>query len=257
MTSASRVLLLHGFTQSAGSWPPVIVDRLRRDGHDVEALDAPGHGEQSHVRTDLAGAAATVAHHARPRASLVGYSMGGRVALHVAVHSPDVVDRVVLIGATAGIEDPAERAARRAADEELAASIERDGVDAFLERWLQNPLFATLPSDAAALDSRRGNTVAGLAASLRSMGTGTQEPLWASLPHVHHPALFLVGALDEKFAAIAERMAAAWGGPAELSIVPNAGHAVHLERPDEVAARIATFLGGRHAATSAAASTTP
>lgn len=250
---ASRVVLVHGFTQTAASWPRPIVDRLERDGHDVIAVDAPGHGRASAVRADLiAGAASLAELAAHGPAHYVGYSMGGRLALHVAVHHPDAVDRVVLIGATAGIDDADERRARVRADEELAASIERDGVDAFLRRWLANPLFATLPADAAALDTRRANTPAGLAASLRLMGTGTQSPLWADLPSVGAPALFLAGQLDAKFTALAERMAGAWGGPAVVEVVPGAGHAVHLERPDDVATRIARFL---HASTSATAST--
>lgn len=250
--SPSRVVLVHGFTQTASSWPPQIVAALEADGHEVIAVDAPGHGSETATRADLVEGARLLAQHGP--AHYVGYSMGGRLALHVAVHHRDAVRRLVLVGATAGIEDDDERAARRAADEELAASIERDGVDAFLERWLANPLFATLPPDAAALESRRANTAQGLAASLRLMGTGTQVPLWEALPLLQHDVLFLVGEVDEKFTALAHRMAGAWGGHALVDVVATAGHAVHLERPDDVAVRIATFL---HDTTSASASTTP
>ena len=204
------------------------------------------------VRADLVEGARLLSSHGP--ADYVGYSMGGRLALHVAVHHPEAVRRLVLIGATPGIEDGVERAQRRASDEELAQAIERDGVDAFLARWLANPLFATLPPEAAALDSRRGNTVAGLAASLRLMGTGAQDPLWDHLPDLRCDALLLAGEADEKFTAIAHRMAAQWGGRAKVEIVEGAGHAVHLERPDDVAARIATFL---HPNTSAADNATP
>lgn len=252
MALRRRVVLVHGFTQSAASWPREIVARLRHDGHDVVAVDAPGHGEQSHVRANLAQGADMLAAHGP--GSFVGYSMGGRLALHVAVRRPDRVGKLVLIGATAGIESEEERAARREADEDLARFLEREGLEAFLDRWLRNPLFATLPPEAAAIESRLGNTVEGLAASLRLMGTGTQQPLWDALPRIQNEVLFLVGERDEKFTALAERMAAVWGGPARVDVVPGAGHAVHLERPEDCAERIAAFL---HAATRATASTAP
>ena len=253
MPASDRVVLIHGFTQSSGSWPAPIVDRLRDDGHEVVAIDAPGHGTRSDVHLDLVESARLVAAEHGP-ADVVGYSMGGRLALHVAVHHPESVRRLVLIGATAGLESEDERAARRDADEELAQFLEREGLDAFLERWLRNPLFATLPADAASMESRRVNTVDGLAASLRLMGTGAQASLWDALPRLRHDALVLAGERDEKFTAIAHRMASLWGGHARVEIVGGAGHAVHLERPDDVAERISRFL---HAATSAAESTTP
>lgn len=244
-------MLLHGFTQTKDSWPDEIVRTLRAT-HDVHAVDCPGHGRAAAIRADLRVAAQTFS--TMGPASFVGYSMGGRIALHIAVHHPAAVDRLVLIGATAGIERDDERAARRVADEELASSIERDGVEAFLERWLANPLFATLPSSAARLGDRLQNTAAGLASSLRLTGTGTQEPLWDALGAVRAPVLFVTGGLDEKFTALAERMASRWGGPAEVAVVPGAGHAVHLERPAEVGMLVGRFL---HEATSEADSTSP
>ena len=114
-------------------------------------------------------------------AAWVGYSMGGRYALHVALRHPGLVRRLVLVSATGGIDDPRDRAARRQADEALAAKVETEGVAAFVAWWLERPLFATLPAEAAAVDSRLGGTAAGLAASLRLAGTGTQQPLWSEL----------------------------------------------------------------------------
>lgn len=244
-------MLVHGFTQTRASWPDPLVESLG-EHFAVHAVDAPGHGTASAVHADLRAAAQTLA--TMGPAHFVGYSMGGRIALHIAVHHPEAVDRLVLIGATAGIEDADERAQRRAADEQLATDIERDGVEPFLERWLGNPLFATLPREAAGIDDRLSNTATGLAASLRLCGTGTQEPLWESLGTIEAPVLFVTGSLDEKFTAIAQRMAAAWGGPATVHVVDGAGHAVHLERPHEVALIVGDFL---HVATSAAESTTP
>ena len=242
-----RAVLIHGFTQTAKSWPNAVVAALTNAAMEVRAVDVPGHGDASAARADLVTAAKELA--TLGPAHFIGYSLGGRLALHVAIHTPDAVDKLVLIGATAGIEDDTERAARRAADEELAQQLERDGVEALLDRWLANPLFATLPRDRASLDDRRRNTAAGLAASLRMMGTGMQRPLWDRLCDVHQPVLFITGALDAKFTALANRMAELWGGQAEVATVGGAGHAVHLERPDEVASLIAAFLG--HATTSA------
>lgn len=254
---ADRVVLLHGFTQTAQSWPRELIDALLATGRSTVAIDAPGHGFNANVRTTAAAEAALLARHNAP-ADWIGYSMGGRLALHVAVHTPHAVDRLVLIGATPGIEDDAERAARRRSDEELADSIERDGVEAFLERWLANPLFATLSRDNAFLDHRLENTAQGLASSLRTMGAGAQESLWDRVGALAMPVLLVTGALDEKFTEIAHRMAAAIGANAVVETVQNAGHAVHLERPLEVAQRIASFLGVLgHASTNATESAAP
>ena len=164
------------------------------------------------------------------RATYIGYSMGGRLCLQLALDDPDVVERLVLVSTTAGIEDPAEQAARRAADDELAASIERDGVDRFLERWVAQPLLAS-PADPDLADRRR-NTAAGLAAALRRAGTGTQEPSWDRLGTLTMPVLLVAGSRDRKFVALAERMAAAIPG-AMLVVVVDAGHTVHRDQPEE------------------------
>ncbi len=176
--SGPRVVLVHGFTQTSASWADIAAE-LAAD-HEVVAVDLPGHGG-SGPALDLWATADELVATGGP-ATYVGYSLGGRVALHAALAHPEAVQRLVLLGATAGIDDAAERAARRAADETLAASIEQHGVDAFLQQWLALPLFAGLPKEAAGLDERRANTVEGLAASLRLAGTGTMDPpLWSRL----------------------------------------------------------------------------
>ena len=220
-----RLVLVHGFTQTGRSWDALAAS-LAGD-HEVVAVDAPGHGGSADARADLVAGAGLLAA-AGGRATYVGYSMGGRLCLHLAVARPDLVERLVLVSATAGIDGAEDRAARRASDEELAATLERDGLDAFLDRWLAQPLFATLAD--AGLDDRRRNTVAGLASSLRLAGTGTQEPLWDRLPSLPMPVLLVAGARDAKFVAAAERMAALVPD-ATLAIVDGAGHTVHLERP--------------------------
>ena len=231
-------MLVHGFTQTGRSWDRVAARLAER--HTVVTVDAPGHGESSGVRADVPAAAALLGAVGGP-ATYVGYSMGGRICLQLAVDQPELVRRLVLVSATAGIDDHAERAARRKADEQLAASIERDGIDGFLDRWLGLPLFATLPRDAAGLDDRRRNTADGLASSLRLAGTGAQEPLWDRLPELPMPVLLVVGALDEKFVAIAQRMTESVPD-ATLAVIEGAGHSVHLERPDAFAGALDGWL---------------
>jgi 2-succinyl-6-hydroxy-2,4-cyclohexadiene-1-carboxylate synthase len=153
------------------------------------------------------------------------------------------------VGASPGIQDAGERAARRAADEALAHELERDGVAVFLDRWLAGPLFATLPAERAGRAERLGNSAAGLAAALRLLGTGAQEPLWARLPELTVPVLLLAGELDRKFAALAGRMAAAVGPRARVALLPGAGHAAHLERPEETGRLVEGFLAEAHAGT--------
>jgi 2-succinyl-6-hydroxy-2,4-cyclohexadiene-1-carboxylate synthase len=249
------VVLVHGFTQTRKSWAPLL-PRLTRRRH-VVAVDAPGHGGSAEHRTDLVEGARLLGERGG-RAAYVGYSMGGRLTLHLALARPDLVERVVLVGATGGLDTEEERAQRRRADEQLAADLERDGLDAFLRRWLANPLFATLPADAAAVEDRLENTVDGLADSLRRTGTGTQRPLWDDLGALVMPALFVVGERDEKFTALAHRLAAGWGAEANVEVVPDAGHACHLEQPEAFLDVVEPFLDeGAQRTSSPAASSSP
>jgi 2-succinyl-6-hydroxy-2,4-cyclohexadiene-1-carboxylate synthase len=229
-----RVVALHGFTQTANSW--TTIGASLSTWNELAAVDLPGHGASGDVRADLAGTAELVAHQAG-RATYLGYSMGGRVALHLALAFPHLVERLVLIGATGGIDDAAERAERRKADEALAATIERDGVPAFLDRWLAQPLFARLKPDAADRADRERNTAAGLASSLRLTGTGTQTPLWSRLHELTMPVLVIAGEHDPKFTELGERLVSNIGANATLAIIEGAGHTVHLEQPDAFVAR--------------------
>jgi 2-succinyl-6-hydroxy-2,4-cyclohexadiene-1-carboxylate synthase len=224
-----RLVLVHGFTQTRSSWS-TIARQLSDIGYEVVTTDAPGHGDAADLHVDLP-AGATLLGNAGGRATYIGYSMGGRLALHLAVARPDLVERLVLISSTAGIDGAADRAIRRAEDDGRATEIERWGVAAFLEKWLALPLFANLPPEAAHVAARRENTAAGLASSLRLAGTGAQESLWSRLPSLPMPVLVVAGALDEKFTAIAKRMAALIPD-ATLEVVAGAGHVVHLEQPD-------------------------
>jgi 2-succinyl-6-hydroxy-2,4-cyclohexadiene-1-carboxylate synthase len=234
-----RVVLVHGFTQTGRSWAAVTND-LAAD-HEVVRVDAPGHGGSDAIRADL-GRGAELLAEAGGRATYVGYSMGGRLALRLALDRPEVVRSLVLLGATAGIDDPTERAGRRADDEALADRIERDGVDSFLHRWLAQPLFATLPDDPDERAARAANPPTGLASSLRLAGTGTMDPpWWGELNRITAPTLVLAGEHDAKFTALGGRLAAAIGPPATFRPIGGAGHAVHLEASEVVAEQIRAF----------------
>lgn len=239
MTPTSRIVLLHGFTQTRDCWGPV-ADDLARD-HEVVRLDAPGHGDAADVRLDLVGSADRAAAEGG-RAVYVGYSMGARMALHVALGHPQVVAALVLVGGTPGLEDEAERTARRQRDHDLAARLRAIGVDAFLEEWLDQPLFAGLPQWARFDDERRRNTAEGLASSLELAGTGSQTSLWPRLRELTMPVLAVAGEDDERYAEIARRMAATVGENAQVALVPEAGHAAHLEQPEAFLATLRSWL---------------
>jgi 2-succinyl-6-hydroxy-2,4-cyclohexadiene-1-carboxylate synthase len=237
--SGSRVVLVHGFTQTGRSWSS-LVDRLASD-YEVVTVDAPGHGDSGDIRANLTEGAALLGH-AGGRASYVGYSMGARLCLHLALDHPELVERLVILGATGGLETESEQVERQAADEQLARALERDGVDAFLVRWLANPLFERLPHDESALNDRRRNTVEGLASSLRLAGTGTQEPLWSRLHELQMPVLVLAGEHDPKFRALGERIAESICSNATVAVIPNAGHPAHLEQPAAFMKLLSAFI---------------
>lgn len=234
-----RLVLVHGFAQTGACWGPLLDDLVT--DHEVCRVDAPGHGASATPPAGLPAAARLVADRGG-RAGYLGYSMGGRLVLHLALARPELVERLVLVGATAGIDDPAERAERRRHDDALARRLEAVGVEAFVDGWLDQPLFAGLPEPMRFRDERAANTVEGLAASLRLDGTGAQEPLWDRLHRLDMPVLVTAGADDPKFAALARRLVDAIGANAELALVPGAGHAAHLERPAEFLARLRPWL---------------
>ena len=231
--------LVHGFTQTRKCWGPVAGD-LAPD-HELILVDAPGHGLSNAVAADLATGGELIADAAGP-ATYVGYSMGGRFALHSALARPDVVERLVLIGATAGLESADERAARITDDDQRAARIEEIGVDAFLDEWLALPLFAGLDEATACRAERRENTAAGLASSLRLAGTGTQIPTWHRLGELQMPVLVVAGALDTKFAALGDRLVESIGRNADLALIDDAGHTAHLEQPERFLATLRGWL---------------
>ena len=236
---AAPLVLLHGFTQTRRSWGPTIeaLDGTPR----VLAPDLPGHGSAATRPASFPACTAYVRALADGVFALGGYSMGGRIALAAALAHPGQVERLVLVGASPGIADDEERARRRAADDALAARIEEIGIEAFAREWAGQPLFAGQPEPvaAAAHADRLRHTPVGLASALRGLGTGVMDPLWDRLGELHMPVTVLAGERDEKFRAIAYRMAERIP-QAEVHIVPGAGHAAQLERADVVATYLAS-----------------
>jgi 2-succinyl-6-hydroxy-2,4-cyclohexadiene-1-carboxylate synthase len=238
---AETVVLLHGFAGTGHGWD-LVADRLDRERYRPLALDLRGHGAARDRRPiTFAHCVADVAAAAPERFVVCGYSMGGRIALHVALAHPERVTRLVLVATTAGIPDPDERAARRAADEALAAEIEQGTIEEFAARWTARPLFARTPPQAAAFwrsDLLRNDPRA-LAAALRGLGVGVMTPLWDRLGELTMPATVLAGERDAGFATTGRHLAA--GLPAaRLLIVPGGGHGLPREAPQAVAAAIAS-----------------
>lgn len=250
--SGPPLLLLHGFTGSLGTWHRVLdaftpyfttvrVDLL---GHGrSDAPHDPGRYALTESATDLHTLIDDLGF---DRFHLLGYSLGGRVALHVALAQPHRIEKLVLESASLGIADASERQARLQADNELANFIETMGIEAFVDRWENVPLFATernLPEKArvALRTERLANRPHGLANSLRGAGAGTQAYLQDEVQHLQVPTLVLAGALDPKYCAVAELTGRIIPN-SQVAVVPNAGHAVHREQPDHFTRLVVDFL---------------
>lgn len=236
--SGERIALLHGFTQTASSWSPVVRDLQRN--YTCITVDLPGHGNSPYPERSVAQCATDIAHSVG-KATYVGYSFGARIALHIAVQHPELVERLVLISGTPGIEDVAERQARRQDDEMLGEYIHEAGMNRFINEWLRQPMFAGLPPEFARADERKENLPEDMADSLRYAGVGTQEPLWDQLANLTMPVLLVVGENDTKFVQIAERMHALIPN-STLQVYENVGHTVHLENMYEFGERLRTWL---------------
>jgi 2-succinyl-6-hydroxy-2,4-cyclohexadiene-1-carboxylate synthase len=226
------LVLLHGFSGTRHAWERV-VGQLSPQRYLPLALDLPGHGDAANANAPITfdSCVAEVLARAPERFALCGYSMGGRVALHVALAAPELVTRLVLVSTSAGIEDPAERAERRIADSRLADELEHIPFERFTERWRAQSLFADEPPEVGALarEDQRRNDPHALAAVLRGIGTGEMAPLWRRLPELTMPVTVVTGERDAKFRALGERMTARIPA-SELAIIPG-GHALPLESP--------------------------
>jgi 2-succinyl-6-hydroxy-2,4-cyclohexadiene-1-carboxylate synthase len=246
------LVLLHGFTGSTETWRPL--REALGDTHRVIAIDVIGHGaspapaapERYGFERALDEIAETITELGIAAAAWLGYSMGGRLALGIAMRHPNLVSALILESAAPGIASAAERAERVRADRALAERIERDGIAAFVREWEALPMWASqraLPESARQRQTaqRLRNRPAGLANSLRGMGQGAQPSFWDRLPALDVPTLLVAGARDLKFARIAAQMQEALPD-AELAIVPGTGHAVHLEQLVEFSLLVSQFL---------------
>ncbi len=248
------LLLLHGFTGAAATWTELLpeLSEHRR----VLALSLPGHGgsdappESDRYAASRAASDVTEVLDALGivRVALLGYSMGGRVALHAALAAPLRVAALLLESTSPGIADDADRNARARADNALADDIERDGVAAFVDRWERLPLWDSqralpLTVRQQLREQRLQNDAPGLANSLRALGVGVTLPLYSRLHEILVPTLLLCGELDRKYVNAAREMASAIS-PTTLAVVSEAGHAVHLERPREFIGAVNAFLAG-------------
>jgi 2-succinyl-6-hydroxy-2,4-cyclohexadiene-1-carboxylate synthase len=236
-----NLVLLHGFSGTRHAWDGVIAALDRERYRPPLALDLPGHGAAADAERPVtfAGCVAHVLARSPPRFVLCGYSLGGRVALHVALAAPERVTRLVLVSSSPGIEDAGERAARRDADHRLALELEQGPFERFIERWRTQPLFADEPPDVGALaraDQRRNRPEA-LAAALRGIGTGEMAPLWSRLGELEMPVTVLAGERDQKFLAIGRRMIALM--PAGRLFTLPGGHGLPLEDPRGLARALA------------------
>ena len=250
--SGPPLLLLHGFTGSHASWDLLMAGFARH--FQTIAVDLPGHGktdapqDAARCRHESVGAdlVALMARCGHERFHLLGYSMGGRLALALSLSFPEKVAALVLESASPGLATAAEREERRRQDEALAREIEAEGVPSFVDKWEKQPLFASqaqLPASVRdALRSQRlNNSGHGLAASLRGAGTGAQRSFWPQIPELKTPALLICGELDAKFCDVAERMVDA-NPDLNLRQVAGAGHCVHLEQPQTFRQAVLDFL---------------
>ena len=250
--SGVPLLALHGFTGCAATWRNCLSDTGMTT--EVVAVDLAGHGrsesplELAYYRMPMVVATlvALLDQMALPRVALLGYSMGGRVALQFAVAHPERVVALLLESASPGIADPGERAARQASDDALADRILRNGVPAFVAEWEALPLFSSQARLPAAMREaqraqRLANNPLGLANSLRGMGAGAQAPVWEALPLLTMPVVLLAGAEDEKYVGLARAMAERLPG-AQVIVAPDAGHTIHLEQAQVFRETVHRFL---------------
>ena len=245
------ILALHGFTGCGADFLPL----AQQIGGEWHCPELPGHGPGSQLDCSPQGTVdyinKIITHHQASDTTqkiLIGYSMGARTALLHAAYHPEVWDTLILISSNPGIEDETERANRRIADAELADSIERLGMQAFLEFWQETPLIRSQKHitgnlRASMQANRLKNTSTGLAKSLRQFGQGDAPNLWPELGKLTVPVLLITGENDTKYTIIAQRMQAVLPHAFHVTI-PNASHMPHLEQPDLVIKAIHTFFAG-------------
>lgn len=250
--SGKSLLLLHGFAGSSESWSTILpwLSSL----FDVICIDLPGHGRtaaptaiERYTMPIVARDVAQIIELIGVSASVLGYSMGGRLALYLALHFPERVTGLILESASPGLEDAVAQRERAESDELLADRILRSGVPAFVADWEKHPIFTSQRRlSPALLDQQRrqrlANSAIGLAGSLRGMGAGRQPNLWPELANLKTPVLLMAGELDEKYVQISRRMVNLLPR-AQLQTFPECGHNIHLEQPEAYLACVQGWLG--------------
>ena len=247
--TGSALLFLHGFMGSARDW----IETVRAfPDYLCILVDLPGHGQSSgypprgYPMPQAALALLTVLDELGVQQCIpVGYSMGGRLALHLAVNHPERCRGLVVESGSPGLASEPEREGRREWDESKASELERQGLDAFLEDWYRQPLVHSIRRDearfAALMERRRHNDPAGLARSLRLMGTGSQPSLWPQLPEIRFPWLAVAGELDSRYGKTLQDMVS-HSEKGRLATIPDAGHNTHFENPEAFSRTLREFL---------------
>jgi 2-succinyl-6-hydroxy-2,4-cyclohexadiene-1-carboxylate synthase len=243
------VVLLHGFTGSHLTWEELCAALV--DDYFIMTPDLPGHGHSQNVlNMNVDGHTNAVLdlmeRQGVEKVALLGYSMGGRIALKFALKYPEKLSCLILESTSPGIRDPKEREERKKKDEELARGIRRNGLPWFVERWESQDLFASQKSLDPILrqkirNERLANSTEGLASSLESAGAGTMHPLWSQLSGLRMPVLVIAGQNDPKYLLIAKELEGQLSN-CTLRIIRDAGHAAHLENPGEFCDIVKRFL---------------
>jgi 2-succinyl-6-hydroxy-2,4-cyclohexadiene-1-carboxylate synthase len=219
--------------QRGEAWQPVATRLAERYG--CTCLDLGTWTFEERVEEILAAVA--------PGGALVGYSMGGRLALHAALREPGRFRALVLVGVSAGIEERGEREDRRRSDESLAEWMERRSIEEVVERWESQPVFATQPAELREWQrpGRLSHDPERLAELLRSAGQGVLEPVWDRLSTLSCPVLLTAGEQDRRYSSAAARMAVRLP-QARVKLIRDAGHAPQLEAPDQFTRLLGEFL---------------
>lgn len=238
--NGSSVVLLHGFTQNHSCWGDI--PSYLGQNHEVLLVDLPGHGLSRNIQANLEQSADLLAKSIKP-CYLIGYSMGARIGLHLALRYPHLIEKMILIGANPGLVDKGLRDQRRKNDQQWVIFIEKYGVEAFLDKWLSQSLFQNLSPTEADIEARKSNSASGLISSLKLCGLAEQNSLWESLNQLKMPTLLIAGEKDEKFVALSRSMALQIGSNAQLGLIKGATHAAHLEQPQEFTNLVSSFLG--------------
>ncbi|TKD69166.1 2-succinyl-6-hydroxy-2,4-cyclohexadiene-1-carboxylate synthase [Pseudalkalibacillus hwajinpoensis] len=246
------ILLLHGFTGSSSNWAGFI-DKWS-SSFQVIAVDLIGHGKSSKPDDSSFYTMETMSRYLKvlldhlnvDKIHLLGYSMGGRIALAFAIQYPSMIKSLILESSSPGLLTLEERGERVRKDHALANRIKERGISEFVQFWETIPLFAAqknLPESVQIeiREQRLQNSEIGLANSLIGMGTGAQPPYWDELEHLEFPVLLMTGELDQKFVSIAKRMKKSLP-QADFVQINNIGHTIHVEEPQIFDKMVVAFL---------------